>query len=129
MKSFFILFLAIALLGCSKKSSVTSQSLPQCEVTPTTLYFGNIQYHDKKTKTFTVKNIGGIPFSGALAVVDESHPGVFTIPEANRNYTLYPGQSFDVRVTFWAGVGQWNATVETGNSCCADVYCWGKGHW
>jgi len=130
MKTFFVLFLAIVLLGCTKKSSkVEPESVPRCEVTPTVLDFGNIQYRAKKTKSFTVKNIGRISFSGTLAVVDESHPGVFSIPEANRNYSLYPGQSFDVRVTFWAGVGQWNATIETGNSCCADVYCQGRGHW
>lgn len=130
MKNSFVLFFVIVLLVCcSKKSSTPDQQMPRCEVTPTALNFGNIQYHAKKTKSFTVKNIGRISFSGTLAVVDESHPGVFSIPEANRNYTLYPGQSFDIHVTFWAGVGQWNATIETGNSCCTDVYCQGKGHW
>jgi hypothetical protein len=133
MKKYLILFVFFVLLGCSKKTSVKSEPepdpIPKCQVTPTTLDFGYQYWDHQYTRSFNVKNIGAVLFNGTLKLVDESDPGVFTIPEANRNYTLYPGQSFDVIVTFHCGVGEWNATIETGNSCCPDIYCHGRGHW
>lgn len=131
MKTVLIVLIPILLLGCNKKSSpVKPESVPQAEVSPTILDFGRIKaYSGTSKRGFTVKNTGEVPFDGTLAVVDENTSGSFFIPEANRNYTLHPGESLTVVVTFRTkGLGRINGTVETGNSCCEDVYCWGIGY-
>jgi hypothetical protein len=134
MKKYLILFILLTLIGCSKKTAVKSEPepdpIPRCQVTPTILDFGRIEaYRGSSTRLFTVKNTGEVSFSGTLAVVDQNTSGSFFIPEANRDYILYPGQSFEVVVQFKTrGLGRINGTVEIGNSACHDVYCWGIGY-
>jgi hypothetical protein len=75
-------------------------------------------------KSFVIKSIGKDTLKG---IVTESCNGFSTMPDS-ANYNLAPGESLTVAVRFQPdSLGDKLCVIETGNSACSDVNCFGTG--
>lgn len=95
---------------------------PICSVSPLSLNFGDIEIGQSKDLNFTITNTGGGTLSGS---VGESCTH-YSIVSGSGYYSLNHGESRTVTVRFFAPTdnpGQYNCTIETGNSICSDVNC------
>ena len=113
-------------LTCSKKSTKQEQEStpPTCSVSPVSLDFDTVIVGEYLEKSFVIKNIGKDTLSG---MVIESCSHFSTVPDSV-NYNLAPGESLMVIVRFQPdSIGDKVCVIETGNSACSDVNCFGTG--
>ena len=102
--------------------SGTSQTPPQCEVTPTTIDFDSVTVTQTADKTFTIKNTGGGTLSGR---VSESCSELTIV--GGKTYSLGTGQSTSFTVRFSPTTpGDKSCTIAPGAEC-ADVSVIGIG--
>lgn len=91
---------------------------PQCQVSPSSLDFGEVAPGSAVTRTFTITNTGGGTLSGT---VSENCPE-FSV-QSGATYSLGAGQSHTVTLRFLSsGAGQFTCQVASGGSC-APVEC------
>jgi M6 family metalloprotease-like protein len=94
---------------------------PACLIVPDTLNFGNVIYGSFKTMTFDITNTGYGNLIGSMS--DACTP--FDII-SDKNYNLSHNESQTMSIFFYpTSPGSFNCTIETGNSACVDVYCYG----
>lgn len=100
---------------------ITTDLLPICQVSPTSLNFDTVCVGSYLDKTFTVTNIGVGTLSGS---VSESCND-FSLVGAT-SYSLGAGESDTFTVRFPPpSPGSKICTIETGNDLCSDVSCTG----
>jgi hypothetical protein len=96
---------------------------PACNVEPTSIDFGSVDYVSSKDSTFTIKNVGGGTLTGSVSesCID------YSIISGGGAYSLAAGESVIVTVRFAPGsAGTKNCAVLTGADC-ANVSCTGLG--
>jgi len=97
--------------------------LPQCDVTPTSVDFGNVPVGEFRDTTLVVTNAGGGSLTGTMSAI-----GSYYTIVGDSSYSLPAGQSDTVTVRFSPlASGVHVGTVETGNDLCGDVSCTGTG--
>jgi hypothetical protein len=125
-----VLALAAALVlcapGCGKKSVTRPEPPPSCEVTPTTLDFGDqVVGTSGDTLVFTIKNTGG----GTLTARVRGACGTFAVACGCGHISLKGGESQDVLVRFHpTAAGHASCEFVFGDSVtCSGVTCTGNG--
>ena len=94
-----------------------------CQVSPTSLDFGNVNAGSSADRTFTITNSGGGTLTGSVSE-SCSH---YSIVSGGGSYSLGAGQSRTVTVRFEPTTsGTFTCNVSTGTSC-SSVGCTGVG--
>ncbi len=112
--------------GCQNVdlSVVGVPAVTACVVAPTTLDFGLLPIGYSAVDTVTVTNAGTLPIDGQATLP----PGPFAVTAGEGPFTLEPGQSRLIQVTFApAAIGAFSATLDLGADACAGVACLGVG--
>ena len=95
-----------------------------CGVTPAALDFGLVPKGSSRTRQLTLCNLGTLPLTGEVSL---SCPE-FEITEGAGPYTLEPGDSLRVVVTFRPeALGMKSCVLDLGATSCGTVPCTGTG--
>ncbi len=95
-----------------------------CDVSPASLNFGEVEIGSSADSVFTISNLGSWTLNGT---VSESC-SYYAIVSGGGPYSLDPGESREVTVRFSPTVTGWkNCTVNLGEELCPNVSCTGKG--
>lgn len=98
--------------------------LPVCEISPSSLDFGEVAVGDYLDKTFTITNTGTGILSGSVSGSNAD----YSIISGGGSYNLAHGQSVTVTVSFEPTLpGSLTCTIQTGSAYCANVHCDGDG--
>jgi hypothetical protein len=113
--------------GCDLCSEMfctgTAESPPNCQITPSSLDFGQVTSGHYRELAFTIKNNGNGNITGN---VSESC-SYYSIVTGSGLYNLGASDSVVVTVRFEpTSQGIWDCTVETGNVLCSNVPCTGE---
>jgi hypothetical protein len=96
-----------------------------CQVSPESLDFGDVNVGETAELTFEISNTGTEPIQGTLSF-PEPCPGFFIVGAAS--YTLQAGESQSFRVRFAPEQGEeYSCAIDTGSGGCADVSVSGTG--
>lgn len=97
---------------------------PNCDVSPTSLNFGQVYVDSSKSMTFRIKNAGGGTLSGT---VNEAYSN-FVMTGQPVSYFLAAGESLVVEIIFTpTAVQTYNGSVSNTNETCASVSFSGSG--
>ncbi len=97
---------------------------PICYVDPSELDFGAIHPGELEYRAFTIRNLGGQPFSGE---VPATCPPYFEVSMGAGSYTLEPGELQSVTVRFAPQeVGDFSCTLDLGSELCEPVLLFGS---
>jgi hypothetical protein len=114
-------------LGCPDVvcTATVETSPPVCSITPTFLDFGEVAVGTSRVMSFTIRNLGGEPFSGNIPQTC----GPFSVVGGTAgSFTVYPSSSRQVFVEFepeYAGVVE--CTLDLGAGICSPVELTGTG--
>ena len=99
----------------------------QCDVTPQSLPFGDVEVGSSAEASFTIENTGQGNLTGTVAAPSPNTAG-FRIVSGSGAYQLAAGASRTVTVAFEpTTAGAATATIDTGSGSCADVTLHGTG--
>jgi hypothetical protein len=99
----------------------------ECDVSQDSLDFGTVILGFHRDETFTVTNVGGIPFTGSITESCPDFAVVSTVPPDDP-FSLDPGEDLLVTIRFEPTVtGPQYCTIDTGDSTCWDMECTGVG--
>ena len=128
-----ILLLSVTLLACGDDDDpVNGIDDPEGELLPSmeSVDFGEVAVEESDTETFTVENAGDAVLEGSVGLVaGDEH---FTIDEGEGGFTLDPGASASITVTYAPqSVEEHNGTVsithDGSNASPVDVELTGVG--
>lgn len=96
---------------------------PICHVDPAELDFGATHPGGIEYRAFTIRNLGGQPFSGE---VPETCPPYFSVAVGAGSYTLGPGEAHSVTVRFAPQEeGDFSCSLDLGSELCEPVLLYG----
>jgi len=99
---------------------------PICQVSPTSLDFGNVEVGQVGYRTFIITNVGGSTLEGNV----QESCNYFNIEEGDEPYELGHDDSLEVTVSFSPEFGECEpqqCIISTGSSYCEDVTATGEG--
>ena len=106
--------------GCPDVECTGSGEMTSCDVSPTSLDFGQVNVGSHADRSFTITNNGCSGMSGTVSLFSSQ----FDFVSGGGIYTLMPGESRVVTVRYEpTACGPRSVTVETGAGACSDVYC------
>jgi len=98
--------------------------LPECDIDPPELAFGEIEVGSDDYRTFTITNTGGETLDGAVPEVC----GVFEVVNGMGAFSLLPGQSHTSTVRFAPpDTLAYSCAMNFGSQFCEELLCTGAG--
>ncbi|MBU1698879.1 MAG: choice-of-anchor D domain-containing protein, partial [Candidatus Eisenbacteria bacterium] len=120
-----IVFISGTLLCNDVPLTAVGVEPPECQVTPTSLDFGEVYIGEHSDQNFTITNTGGNTLTGTVSESCDH----YSIIAGGGPYSLGADDSVEVTVRYEpTSLGIHNCTIETG-AVCEAVYCAGEGEY